>query len=102
MMVDEDDPTTTSGNILTNNTDIEGNNVTPTLGMPSGGGSVSYNPGDSTISYMPPANFNGLDTVPYVVCDAGVPSECVNDTLFLPTWCPDRYLQLVDHSPEAQ
>ncbi len=85
MTVNEDDPATTSPNVLTNNVDPDGTTTSVnSIGTPTGGGTVVDN-GNGTFDYTPAPNFNGIDTIPYVVCDNGtpLPAECVNDTLFV-------------------
>ena len=36
--------------------------------------------GDGTISYVPGLNFNGSDSLIYVICDTGVPLPAICDT----------------------
>ncbi len=86
LTVTEDDPATTSPNLVANNTDPDGTAVTvTTVVSTTGGGGTSITGVGTTIDYTPLANFNGIDTVIYTVCDAGtpLPAACVNDTLFV-------------------
>ena len=98
LTVTEDDPATTSTDLTTNNTDIDGTATSvTTVVSSSGGGTTSITGGGTTIDYAPAASFTGIDTVIYTVCDAGtpMPAECVNDTLFV-TVNP-----LVNNPPDA-
>lgn len=62
-------------NPLTNDTDPDGDNLTwNPLGIGPFNGTVSQL-GNSWI-YRPNANFNGIDIMPYRVCDDGVPQKC--------------------------
>jgi gliding motility-associated-like protein len=78
--------TPVSGNMLDNNFDPDGTNLTmdtiPTSG-PRNGSIVLNNNGDFT--YTPNENFLGLDTIVVLVCDSGIPLPqlCVFDTLFV-------------------
>jgi hypothetical protein len=63
-------------NVLSNDTDPE-NNIVPIptiISGPSNGTAVVNN--DGTITYTPDENFNGLDTLAYVICDSGTPVYC--------------------------
>ena len=85
MDVDEDASLTTSIDLTLNNTDPEGTTTTVTTIVSSTGGGITTINGNS-IDYTPAVNFNGVDTVIYTVCDAGVGSpatQCVTDTLFI-------------------
>ena len=98
LTVTEDDPATTSTDLTTNNTDVDGTATSvTTVVSSSGGGTTSITGGGTTIDYAPAASFTGIDTVIYTVCDAGtpMPAECVNDTLFV-TVNP-----LVNNPPDA-
>ncbi|PHR24411.1 MAG: hypothetical protein COA38_16600, partial [Fluviicola sp.] len=85
LIVDEDDPATTSIDLTANNIDPDGTQTDLTTIVSSTGGGTITNNGDGTIDYTPALNFNGIDTVIYTVCDNGLPLpvECVNDTLFV-------------------
>ncbi|SFP13623.1 VCBS repeat-containing protein, partial [Chitinophaga sp. YR627] len=71
--VTEDVPAT--GNVLTNDTDVEGNTLTASLVTAPVNGTIVLN-ADGSFTYTPNANFNGLDSLVYQVCDNGVPSLC--------------------------
>ncbi len=92
---------TMNGNVLTNDTDPEGDSpsvtggvffggsnttgVTLTLGTASpisGVGSVTLN-GDGTYKFTPEANFVGTAEVIYTKCDNGSPQACDKATLYL-------------------
>ncbi len=86
MTVNEDNPLITSPVLTTNNTDPDGTVTTITaIVSTSGGATVAISGGGTTIDYTPAANFNGIDTIIYTVCDNGnpLPVACVNDTLFV-------------------
>jgi gliding motility-associated-like protein len=76
-------------NVLSNNTDINGDSmfVTVTTTTTANGGSASFNSLDSTILYTPLANFCGMDEVYYKVCDSTVPVLCIVDTIFVDVAC---------------
>ncbi|SFO78012.1 VCBS repeat-containing protein, partial [Chitinophaga sp. YR627] len=76
--VTEDVPAT--GNVLSNDTDVEGNTLTASLVTAPVNGTIVLN-ADGSFTYTPNANFNGLDSLVYQVCDNGVPSLC--DTAFV-------------------
>ena len=88
-------------NVLANDSDIDGVEDSlkiSTLTMPVNGGTATI-VGDSTISYAPALNYNGLDSVQYTVCDTSMGCAtawvvftitpvndapvAVNDTVFL-------------------
>ncbi|WP_372490092.1 Ig-like domain-containing protein [Chitinophaga sedimenti] len=69
----EDTPAT--GNVLTNDTDIEGNALTASLLTAPVNGTVVLN-ADGSFTYTSNANYNGLDSLVYQVCDNGTPSLC--------------------------
>ena len=74
-VISEDTPT--SINVLGNDTDTEGGVNTATVAIPQAPthGTASVNP-DGSILYTPAANFTGLDTLIYAVCDNGAPALC--------------------------
>ncbi|RFM31359.1 Ig-like domain-containing protein, partial [Chitinophaga silvisoli] len=64
-----------TGNVLANDTDVEGDALTASLVTAPVNGSVVLN-ADGTFTYTPNADYNGLDSLVYQVCDNGVPSLC--------------------------
>ena len=68
----EDTPVTT-GNVLSNDTDVEGDtlSVSAADSTSANGGSVVNN-GDGTFSYTPAVNWNGSDTFNYTVSDGAL------------------------------
>ena len=69
--------------VQVNDTDPDGDALTTTIvSSPTSGATASVANGDS-ISYTPPANFNGTDTIIYSICDNGIPSLCDTDTVFI-------------------
>ncbi|UYQ94638.1 Ig-like domain-containing protein [Chitinophaga horti] len=64
-----------SGNVLTNDTDVEGGTLTATLINGGANGTIGFNP-DGSFTYLPNANYNGPDSLVYLVCDNGTPSQC--------------------------
>ncbi|MGC3979509.1 MAG: Ig-like domain-containing protein [Paludibacteraceae bacterium] len=73
-----------SGNVLTNDSDVDGNaltvNTTPVSG-PSHG-TVTLNT-DGTYTYTPAIDYTGKDSFIYQVCDNGSPSLCSTATVFV-------------------
>ena len=77
---EEDTPIT--GNVLTNDTDPDGDPLTASLGTPPANGTVVVQPnGDFT--YTPDPDFNGTDTFTYVATDpnGGTTTETVTVTV---------------------
>lgn len=74
--------TPVSGDLLANDSDPDGDNITvnttPILGPSSG--TVTINP-DGTFDYTPNGGFNGTDVFTYSICDDGVPSMCDTATV---------------------
>gem|GEM_PF-2450695 len=76
--VQEDIPAT--GNVLTNDSDPEGNALTASLVTAPVNGTVVLN-ADGSFTYTPNANYSGLDSLVYQVCDNGTPSRCDTATM---------------------
>ncbi|RFM28396.1 Ig-like domain-containing protein, partial [Chitinophaga silvisoli] len=57
-----------AGNVLTNDTDSDGDALTASVITSPAHGTIVLN-ADGSFSYTPTANFNGLDTVTYQACD---------------------------------
>ncbi len=72
-----EDATNAGGNVLTNDTDPEGQSLSvklPVYSLPSNG-TLNIDPnGDFT--YLPNGNYNGTDQFQYEVCDNGTPQYC--------------------------
>ncbi len=81
----EDNGTAVITNVTANNIDPDGTTTSVTVIVSTSGGGTVTNNGNGTISYVPAANFNGVDTIIYTVCDQGLPlpAICLNDTLFV-------------------
>ncbi|MDH5546946.1 MAG: tandem-95 repeat protein [Gammaproteobacteria bacterium] len=79
-----EDSGVTTGNVLTNDTDTEGDTLSVAAADASSaqGGSV-VNHGNGTFTYTPPANFNGSDSFNYTVSDGngGTDTATVNLTV---------------------
>jgi gliding motility-associated-like protein len=97
-----------SGNVLTNDLDPDGDNltVTTTPVTPPTNGTVTLNP-DGSYTYTPTTGFTGTDTFVYSVCDDGVPQLCDQATVTItvteptisndpPVANPDFYVTLVN------
>ena len=61
--------------VLLNDSDLENDGLTVTILTSSSNGSDTVSFGDS-ILYSPNLNYNGLDSIQYLVCDDGSPSAC--------------------------
>ncbi|WP_131588685.1 cadherin-like domain-containing protein [Mycolicibacterium phlei] len=59
---------TLSGNLLTNDSDVDGNPLSVSTVTQPGHGTVAFNP-DGSFTYTPAADFNGTDTFTYTVID---------------------------------
>ena len=82
LVTDEDTPLD-GIDLDNNNTDPDGDPITIDVpGSTSEGGTVVDN-GDGSINYIPPPDYNGADTLIYIVCDDQIPPNCVTDTLFI-------------------
>ncbi|MEL7143213.1 MAG: Ig-like domain-containing protein [Cyanobacteria bacterium J06643_4] len=81
-----DEDTMIVGNVLTNDTDADGDALTVTLASDPANGSVTLN-ADGSFEYMPNAEFNGDDSFTYTVSDGelnntgtvNITVEAVND-----------------------
>src|SRR5690606_21403635 len=69
----EDTPIT--GNVLANDSDVEGNALVASLITAPSNGTVVLN-ADGSFTYTPNSNYHGLDSLQYQVCDNGTPSRC--------------------------
>lgn len=72
-----------TGNVLTNDTDPDGNPLTasgPIAGSLPTKGTVVVNP-DGTYTYTPTPGATGTDTFKYQVCDNGTPTKCDTATV---------------------
>ena len=73
---------TITGNVLTNDTDPEGNTQTVTSNTQPQNGTVVMNP-DGTFTYTPTVGYYGPDQFVYSVCDNGTPKACDTATVYL-------------------
>lgn len=74
-----------SGNVLTNDWDPNGDNITvssPAPLTPPSNGTVTLNP-DGSYTYTPDAGYEGQDSFTYTMCDDGIPSLCDEATVFI-------------------
>jgi gliding motility-associated-like protein len=67
-------------NILENDSDPDGDQITPTILTQPEHGTVILN-ADSTVTYTPAAGFFGIDAFTYMICDDGQPSLCDTATV---------------------
>lgn len=67
--------TPVTGNVLTNDTDPEGDLLVAAKVSDPAHGTVVVNP-DGTFTYSPAAGYFGADQFLYKVCDNGIPSQC--------------------------
>jgi len=84
-----DEESVATYNVLTNDTDPNGDNIILSSTIVSGpnNGSATINPLTGEITYTPNPNFYGQDTVQYQICDDGIPSLC-DSGLFVITVLP--------------
>lgn len=76
--IDEDE--TLSADLGTNDSDVEGDDLTFTLLNAPTNGTATVN-SDGTFTYVPNANFNGLDSLSYTVCD--ISNACDTGWVFI-------------------
>jgi len=76
----EDTPV--SGNVATNDTDVDGPSVIITVVSGPANGSIVLNV-NGTFIYTPNLDFSGTDTVVYSYCDGGTPDLCVTARLII-------------------
>ncbi len=76
------------GDVLANDSDPDGDNLTVTIPQVSGpsNGSVILN-GNGTFTYTPDPGFTGTDVFEYEVCDDAVPSLCSRAFVFIAVNC---------------
>ncbi len=77
----EDEPIT--GNVLTNDTDPEGNPLTVTSNTNPTNGTVTIDPATGVYTYTPTPGYTGPDSFTYTVCDNGTPQACDTATVYL-------------------
>ncbi|PKV52117.1 gliding motility-associated-like protein [Aquimarina sp. MAR_2010_214] len=77
--------TPVSGNVLTNDEDLEGDTqtVTTTTVTTSEGVIVDIEPNTGIYTYTPPTGFTGEDTFEYTICDNGNPVACDTATVYI-------------------
>jgi large repetitive protein len=75
---------TLNSTVASNDTDADGNiNTTGFTQLDNPlHGTIVFNP-DGSYTYTPTANFNGIDSVHYQVCDLGTPALCSTATLII-------------------
>ena len=87
LTVDED-AALTSTNVVTNDSDVDGDTLSLTAVTTDGSGTVAVNADGLSVDYTPFANFNGTETITYTVSDGALTSTgtftitvtAVNDT----------------------
>ncbi len=77
--------TSVTGNVLTNDFDLEGDTqvVTTTSVTTEQGVVVTIDPTTGEYTYTPPTDFIGTDSFEYTVCDNGTPQACDTATVYL-------------------
>ncbi|MEQ1592682.1 MAG: Ig-like domain-containing protein [Thiobacillaceae bacterium] len=75
-----DEDTTLSGNVLANDSDVDGNPLTATLVSGPANGSLTFGT-DGSFIYAPVANWNGTDSFTYKANDGALDSSVVSVTL---------------------
>jgi hypothetical protein len=74
-VTNEDTPV--SFNVLTNDSDPEGDVLRIDSWTDPANGTITVDPVTGAVTYTPDAGFSGNDSFTYIVCDDGTPSECV-------------------------
>jgi hypothetical protein len=69
-----------AGGLLANDSDVDGDPLTPTVTLQPVHGTVVVNP-DGSFSYTPNANYNGLDGFSYLVSDGTTTSDVASATI---------------------
>ena len=72
--------TPVSGNVLNNDFDLEGDKQTVTVNTNPANGTVTIN-AEGIYTYTPNANFTGVDSFTYTICDDGKPQACDTATV---------------------
>ncbi|WP_438424472.1 Ig-like domain-containing protein [Aquimarina macrocephali] len=77
--------TPVSGNVLTNDEDLEGDiqTVTTTTATTTEGVIVGIEPNTGIYTYTPPTGFTGEDSFEYTICDNGNPIACDTATVYI-------------------
>ncbi len=75
-----EDSTLVTGNVLANDTDVEGNTLGIAWYSQPEHGSVSFN-GDGTFTYTPDTNYNGTDNFTYTITDGRGEPQTENITI---------------------
>ena len=73
--------TTATGNVLTNDTDLDGDVLNAVLVTDVSDGSLTLDPEDGSFSYTPAANFSGTDAFTYRANDGSLDSNIVTVTI---------------------
>jgi len=74
--------TSLSGSVMSNVTDVDGDNLFAFLVNGPTNGTLTLNP-DGTYNYVPDPNFNGTDTFEYTICDDGTPVLCTTAEMII-------------------
>jgi hypothetical protein len=91
-----EDNAVTTGNVLTNDSDPEGDSLSVSSFTQAANGTVADN-GDGTFTYTPNADFNGNDSFTYTISDGngGFDTATVNVTVYAVNDAPDAVNDLV-------
>ena len=73
--------TPVTGNVFTNDFDLEGNTQVITSNTTPANGAVVINPTTGVYTYTPNTGYTGVDTFTYTICDNGVPQACDTATV---------------------
>ncbi len=83
-----DEGGTVGGNVLTNDTDVEGDTISAQLVTGPSNGTLTFNP-DGSFSYTPNADYNGVDSFTYKASDGTAYSNAATATITVNPTGPD-------------
>ena len=76
-----DEETALTDNVLTNDVDVDGDNLTIVITKPADSGALNLNLSTGEFTYTPNANFQGIDTFKYTITDGTLTSDEATATI---------------------